>query len=396
MDDSTLQSVFWNHLVYPELAVGEVADATVREEWIRDRLPDARWPEYVVCLAVDGLDTAEPDVRIDSVEAVRSFVEERLVPAQRALFGFAHTNAVYFCGCQDKGRAGFVRQLESLQQALKTVHGISSSIGLAFLPEATLEGFRWAAQYAVVAQRRKVRHGINRVFVWDTSQSPAPIELGEYWKLARRMQSVIRTGDSVETESALKDITKALFEDRYLNLIHLRPVLQVQVIFMAQAASEVGADADAVAQRSEDFLHQIGSAFDYSRLRELHREAALFFAGKVRERFESLSTRLISAVDEYIAEHLTDPDLGLHSIAVHLGADPAHVSRTWKRTKGTGLTRSINLQRIEQAKRLLLDRRNSISSIAFECGFGSIQHFGRVFRQVTGTSPREYRHAKNV
>ncbi|HOC32000.1 MAG TPA: AraC family transcriptional regulator, partial [Armatimonadota bacterium] len=272
---------------------------------------------------------------------------------------------------------------------------ISSSIGVAFLPEPTLEGFRWAAQYAIVAQRRKVRLGLDRVFVWDTTISPAPIDLGEYWTLARRMQAVIRTGDVLETEMALEDITRALFEDRYLSLLHLRPILQVQVIFMAQAAGEVGADAESVALESEEFLHQIGTAYDYTRLRDLLRTAALFFAGKVRERFESLSNRLISSVNEYITEHINDPSLGLHSIAVHLGADPAHVSRTWKRAKGIGITKSINLKRIEQAKRLLLDRRNSISSIAFDCGFGSIQHFGRVFRQVTGTSPREYR-AKNV
>jgi len=222
MDDSTLHSVFWNHLVYPELASGEVADATVSEEWIRERLPDGRWPEFVVCLAVDGLDTAEPEVRIHSVEGVRALVEDRLGPTQRALFGFAHTNAVYFCGCFDTGRTEFIKSLESLQQVMKTGLAISSSIGVAFLPEATLEGLRFAAQYAIVAQRRKVRYGLNRVFVWDASTSPAPIDLGEYWTLARRIQSVIRTGDLLETELALMEITKALFEDRYLNLIHLR------------------------------------------------------------------------------------------------------------------------------------------------------------------------------
>ncbi len=250
MDDSTLQSVFWNHLVYPELAVGEVADATVTEKWIRERLPNGRWPEYVVCLAVDGLETAESEARLATVDGIRTVVEERLGASQRTLFGFAHTNAVYFCGCFDSNRTGFIKSLESLQQAMKTGLGISSSIGVAFLPEPTLEGFRWAAQYANVAQRRKVRLGLDRVFVWDTTISPAPIDLGEYWTLARRMQAVIRTGDVLETEMALEDITRALFEDRYLSLLHLRPILQVQVIFMAQAAGEVGADAESVALKA--------------------------------------------------------------------------------------------------------------------------------------------------
>ena len=54
----------------------------------------------------------------------------------------------------------------------------------------------------------------------------------------------------------------------------------------------------------------------------------------------------------------------------------------------------INAHRIEEAKRLFADpgeARKTVSSIAFDLGFGSLGPFNRAFREVTGLSPTEWR-----
>jgi len=40
---------------------------------------------------------------------------------------------------------------------------------------------------------------------------------------------------------------------------------------------------------------------------------------------------------------------------------------------------------------LLLNPNLRVSEIAFECGFGSLGHFNRTFKEVVGSSPTEYR-----
>lgn len=54
----------------------------------------------------------------------------------------------------------------------------------------------------------------------------------------------------------------------------------------------------------------------------------------------------------------------------------------------------INGHRIEEAKRLFADpdhARKTVSSIAFDLGFGSLGPFNRAFREATGLSPTEWR-----
>ena len=47
--------------------------------------------------------------------------------------------------------------------------------------------------------------------------------------------------------------------------------------------------------------------------------------------------------------------------------------------------------RVEKAKLQLLNPNLRVSEIAFEVRFGSLTHFNRVFREVVGQSPSDYR-----
>ena len=50
--------------------------------------------------------------------------------------------------------------------------------------------------------------------------------------------------------------------------------------------------------------------------------------------------------------------------------------------------------RVEQAKIALKNPENTISWVACCCGFYDASHFIRVFRQLTGMTPGEYRRSK--
>lgn len=392
MDDSILHGIFWNHLVYPELASDEVADPAVMQQWIQQRLPEGVWPDYAACLCVDGLDEAEMDARREAIQHIRSTVQDLLAEHECWFLGFAHTNTLYFCGQPSGDPSDLASRLDELLKRLaESHHPLVGTVGLAFLPEESIAALQWAAQYAIVAQRQKVRTGSGRLYVYDPASPPDSLDLKTYWELAKRMQSVIRAGDIPAVEESLNDLTDALFRKTYLPLSHMRPILQSQVIFMAQAAMEAMVDARDVAEASERFLSRIGTAYDYARLRDMLREAAHCFGALVHHRYESQTTRLVSAVEDFIAANLCDEDLSLQAVSRHLGASPAHISRMYKKEKGVGMARSIQARRVEHAQRLLLDRGNSILDIARDSGFASVQHFGRVFKEITGCTPSDWR-----
>lgn len=62
-----------------------------------------------------------------------------------------------------------------------------------------------------------------------------------------------------------------------------------------------------------------------------------------------------------------------------------------KETLGLSPKNYLLRLRIEKAKVLLAEKKESITEIAFSLGFSSSQHFSQIFRKYTGFSPKEYK-----
>lgn len=70
--------------------------------------------------------------------------------------------------------------------------------------------------------------------------------------------------------------------------------------------------------------------------------------------------------------------------------------RHFRRQFGMTPARYTNQCRITEARRLLTEDQGSTEAIAFRLGFSSTSHFARVFRQITGEAPAEYRARRRV
>lgn len=72
-----------------------------------------------------------------------------------------------------------------------------------------------------------------------------------------------------------------------------------------------------------------------------------------------------------------------------MAMDEAYFCRYFKKATGMPFTQYLNHIRIDNAVRLLKqDADASVTSVAFACGFGSIRHFNKVFKDLTSYSPR--------
>jgi len=93
---------------------------------------------------------------------------------------------------------------------------------------------------------------------------------------------------------------------------------------------------------------------------------------------------------EYCAAHYTEP-ITLKSIADALFISQSYVSKIFSDKLRYPFREYINSLRINKAKELLADPSLPISEVMFACGFGNQSSFNRVFQELCGCTPREYK-----
>jgi AraC family transcriptional regulator len=103
----------------------------------------------------------------------------------------------------------------------------------------------------------------------------------------------------------------------------------------------------------------------------------------------------INRVLDYIGSHLDRP-LPLDKLADVAAFSPFHFHRIFKAMMGEGVNEYAARLRLERAAVLLKNNPGaSITEISYECGFSSSANFARAFKRHFGSSPTEFRRAKN-
>lgn len=131
------------------------------------------------------------------------------------------------------------------------------------------------------------------------------------------------------------------------------------------------------------FLQLIDLVLNHSRHTSLSDEPV---GGELSEKE---GTRM-HAIYDYTLKHFNkDVSVGDAAEVVHM--TPEAFCRFFKKhTRKTYVT-FLNEVRVEQACRKLKSSDDKlIAEIAYSCGFGNVSHFNRVFRKVTGKTPREF------
>jgi AraC-like DNA-binding protein len=101
----------------------------------------------------------------------------------------------------------------------------------------------------------------------------------------------------------------------------------------------------------------------------------------------------LCAIKQDIGRHLDSSDLSVVALAQRHGCTPRLVQRMFE-AEGSTFTEYVLAERLGRAYRLLGDprrRADKISAVAFDCGFGDVSYFNRVFRRRYGTAPSDVR-----
>lgn len=129
---------------------------------------------------------------------------------------------------------------------------------------------------------------------------------------------------------------------------------------------------------------------DFAAKALLYRVCDLFTAENTFEDRENTQQRLCVRIMEQIRKRFQQ-DLTLQDIAKETGYSYHYISKLVRQSFGVPFTKLLAQYRVAYACNLLDKTACSISHAALTSGFGSVRSFNRVFRELTGTTPMDYR-----
>lgn len=97
---------------------------------------------------------------------------------------------------------------------------------------------------------------------------------------------------------------------------------------------------------------------------------------------------ILSRALDYMEKNFRE-DISIRNVAKALGYSERSLSATFSDTLRIPFRALLNQYRFEYANRLLANGKRSITDVALESGFQSIRTFNRVFRELSGASPRQ-------
>lgn len=105
-----------------------------------------------------------------------------------------------------------------------------------------------------------------------------------------------------------------------------------------------------------------------------------------------VSNQIVERAMEYIREHYNE-EITLKKLSRQVYVNPMYLSRLFKEKAGISYIDYLTEVRMTNAKQLLQNLSLRIYDISEMVGYESRKHFGKIFKEHTGQSPKEYRNA---
>lgn len=187
---------------------------------------------------------------------------------------------------------------------------------------------------------------------------------------------------------------KDLFDEKFLrrNQLHFIKVMfensKRGILFSKEVALSVSSRLEMLTKKNgfDSVLELMSILHDLSTSRNMRILSDSAFSN-TRQSFNS---RRIEIAMNYMVENFDKP-ISLADVAKLTNMTEVSFSRFFKQRTGMSFIDNLIEIRLGHASRMLIDTTQSISEIAYNCGFNNISNFNKAFKNKKKSTPREFR-----
>jgi AraC-like DNA-binding protein len=196
----------------------------------------------------------------------------------------------------------------------------------------------------------------------------------------------------------IKEITiqfhKDLFDEKFLRrnqMSFIRNMLERSakgILFSTQTMQQIAPRLTILGQKQgfDSVLELLSILHDLSVSRNMHTLSDATFSNAEL----SYNSRRIDRAFEYMNQNF-QKHITLNEVSKLVNMTEVSFSRFFKTRTGITFMDSLLELRLGHASRLMIDTTQSISEVAYNCGFNNISNFNRIFKKKKGCTPKEFR-----
>lgn len=268
------------------------------------------------------------------------------------------------------------------RQILSTVKKESSTNCFIGIGRActSLEHVRQSYQDALVATIDS-RPSLHYSFHSDSLVSDTKVNSQHYLFKDKGFADLIRLGQWEKIRAELLGVLD-VYEKKHAPILQSQQLMLEALWGVSRIMNEIGIETGTP-------LYSIQTT-DYRQLRMETLRLLEIMGHAFTKHISLLEADTVQQVKQYIKKH-SHEDISLDSLAKKVGLSPIYISKLFKEKQGINYIDFLTECRIEKAKKLMSDTDTSIKEITFEVGYHDPNYFSKVFKKMTGISPKEYR-----
>ncbi|HOL32258.1 MAG TPA: PocR ligand-binding domain-containing protein [Anaerohalosphaeraceae bacterium] len=210
------------------------------------------------------------------------------------------------------------------------------------------------------------------------------------YELECQLIGKVKIGDRTGAKEILNSLLgRILFHNPgNINLLKARLVELLSVL--SRAAAQGGVDINLLLNKNMDYINKVLAL-------DTQEDICIWISHALDEFIESVynsqdaqkMSQLKPAI-EFMQYHYSQP-LTLADIAKSAHLSVSRLAHLFREQMGVTIVDYLTSIRIQHAKRLLLTSENNCTRICYEVGYNNQSYFTRVFKQLVGMTPREFR-----
>ncbi len=208
----------------------------------------------------------------------------------------------------------------------------------------------------------------------------------------KQLRQTVIAGDKAGAQRLLNELLGHIYCADDFDLSRIRPRVIELIVVLSRASIEAGADSREVFLYNDAYMQQISR---FTNIEDLSVWITGVMHRFVQQTFDFAQVKhsdVVFKTMEYIRQNY-DRKLSLDDIAQHVYLSRSYLSSLFREETGQTLFSYINRVRVEKSKLFLMDSSVSLAEAAAQCGFEDQSYFTKVFRKITGMSPKQYRNS---